>query len=94
MSNVIKSHYLRDEKFGTDPNTIKAMISMFGDAFFTVGYEKAVNLHAQVAKSPVYFYKYTYCKTTKSYLTFCKNETTNYGKLFKIENKLWFEIIA
>ena len=79
MSNIIKRYYLGDRKFSTDEDTMKAMIKMFGDAVFTIGYEKAANLYAQVAKSPVQFYKFSY-RPNRSNLKVYKNRTIYYGE--------------
>ena len=63
-----------------------AMINMFGDAVFTIGYEKAAVLHAQAAKSPVQLYKFSY-KSARSTLKNYKNRTIYYGEHSKLKNR-------
>ena len=66
LSEVIKSYYLGDREFSTEVNTVKAMIQMFGDGTITPYSEKAAILQAQVAQSPVKFFKYSCSSSTGS----------------------------
>ncbi|GLV38034.1 Esterase 6 [Carabus blaptoides fortunei] len=58
VAQKIKEYYLKGEPISRE--TFPALVQAIGDRLFVVEAEKAARLQAQVNKSPVYFYRFSY----------------------------------
>ena len=58
VSKKIKQFYFGDDHF-SKKNVLK-LVQMFSDRFFLADAETSVRMQAKVAKSPVYYYIFTY----------------------------------
>lgn len=77
VAERIRSYYLGSRAI--NKNTIWEIIRMMGDRLFDVDFEKAVRLQANINKSPVWTYYYSYRATHSVSEILSEGSTENFG---------------
>jgi hypothetical protein len=80
VAERIRSYYLGSRPI--NKNTISEIIRMMGDRLFDVDFEKAVRLQANINKSPVWTYYYSYRATYSVSEILSGGSTENFGNFY------------